>query len=110
MGEPDKTNLQTALEHTGWRVHRYDSDDWWVHESWELTSTWRPVGETTFLTLLVDPQAETRDIGSVWAVSVTLHKPNNRMDAESSAIRVSPSWPDRMKEVVAMARSLRPLG
>lgn len=108
MGEPDKSDLQAALELTGWRVNRYDSDDWWVHESWELTSTWRPVGKTTFLTLLVDPQAETIDIGSVWAVSVTLHKPDNRMDAERSAIRVSPSWPNRMKEIVASASSLRP--
>jgi len=108
MGEPDKVNLQAALERTGWRVKRHDSNDWWIHESWELTSTWHPIGTTAFLTLLVDPQAETSDVGSVWAVAVTVHRPGDRMDAERSAIRVSPRWPDRMKEVVAMASSQRP--
>jgi len=108
MGGPDKADLQTALERTGWRIERRDGNDWWIHEIWELISTWRPVGATAFLTLLVDPQARTSDIGSVWAVAVTLHRPGDRMDAERSAIRVSPRWPDRMKEVVAVAKSLRP--
>jgi hypothetical protein len=108
MGEPDKANLQAELEHAGWRVERREGDDWWVHESWALTSTWRPVGATICLTLLVDPQAETSNVGSVWAVSVSSTPADDRMDAGRTAIRTSPRWPERMKEIIAAANSLRP--
>jgi hypothetical protein len=107
MGPPDKTDLQAELERTGWRVERRDGDDWWEHEVWELTSTWRPTHAKVFLTLLVDPMAKTSEIGDVWAIAVTLEKPADRMQADP-VITVSPRWPDRMKEIVAAAGSLRP--
>jgi hypothetical protein len=108
MGEPDKIDLQAALENVGWRIKRHVVDDWRIHESWELTSMWRPVGATAFLTLLIDPQAKANDIASVWAIAVTPTRPGSRADAERFAIRVSPRWPDRMKEIVATANSQRP--
>jgi hypothetical protein len=108
MGEPDKANLQAELERAGWRVERRDGDDWWEHESWELTSTWRPTHAKAHLTLLIDPQSETSEIGAVWAIAVTLEKPTDRREAGRSAIRVSPRWPERMKEIVVAASSLRP--
>lgn len=109
MGDPDKANLQAELERAGWRVERRAGDDWWAHESWELASSWRPVGATIFLTLLVDPQSETTDIGSVWAVSISSTLPDDRMDAGRTAIRTSPRWPERLKEIVAAANALRPV-
>jgi hypothetical protein len=108
MGEPDKANLQEALERSGWRVERRNGDDWWEHESWELASTWRPTHAKAYLTFLIDPQSETSEIGAVWAIAVTLEKPTDHMEACRSAIRVSPRWPERMKEVVVAASSLRP--
>lgn len=108
MGDPDKANLQAELEHAGWRVERCEGADWWVHESWTLTSAWRPVGATIYLTLLVDPQSETSDVGSVWAVSVSSTPPVDWMDAGQTLVRTSPRWPERMEELVAAANSLRP--
>lgn len=109
MGDPDKANLQAELERAGWRVERREGDDWWIHESWALTSAWRPVGASIFLTLLVDPQQlETNDVGSVWAISVSNTPPSDRMDAGRTAIRTSPRWPERLKEIVAATNSLRP--
>jgi len=40
MGETDKVNLQAALERTGWRVKRHESNDWWIHESGDSTCSW----------------------------------------------------------------------
>jgi hypothetical protein len=108
VGEPDKANLQAALERAGWRVERRAGDDWWVHESWELVSTWRPVGATIFLTLLVDPEAESNDVSSVWAVSVSDSPPDDRIDVGPNPISTSPRWPERLKEIVVAANSLRP--
>jgi hypothetical protein len=108
MGEPDKANLQAALERSGWRVERRNGDDWWEHESWELASTWRPNHAKAYLTLLIDPQSETSEIDAVWAIAVTLEKPTDRMEAARSAIRVSLRWPERMREIVVAASSLRP--
>jgi hypothetical protein len=108
MGEPDKASLQADLESAGWRAERRGGDDWWVHEYWELQSTWRPVGAKIFLTLLVDPQSETSDIRSIWAISVSSRQPVDRIDAERTAIRVAPHWPRRIEEVVEAANSLRP--
>jgi hypothetical protein len=110
MGDPDKTTLQAELERSGWRVQRRAGDEWWAQESWELSSAWRPVGATIFLTFLVDPQSETTtSVGSVWAVSVSSSLPDDRMDAWRTEIRTSPRWPERLKEIVAAANSLRPL-
>jgi hypothetical protein len=108
MGEPDKANLQAELERAGWRVERRNGDDWWEHESWELTSTWRPNYSKVWLTLLIDPQSKTSEISAVWAIGVTLEKPTDRMEAGRSAIRVAPRWPERMKEIVTAVSSLRP--
>jgi hypothetical protein len=108
MGEPDKANLQAELERAGWRVERRNGESWWEHESWELTSTWRPTHARAYLTLLIDPQSDTSAIGAVWAIAVTLEKPTCRTEADRSAIRVSPRWPERMKEIVVVAGSLRP--
>ena len=83
MGESDKADLQAELERAGWRVKRRDGDDWWEHEVWELASTWRPT-------------------------HAKVEKPTDRMEADRSAIRVSPRWPERMKEIVVAANSLRP--
>ena len=108
MGEPDKANLQAELERAGWRVERCNRDDWWEHESWELTSTWRPTHARAYLTLLIDPQSETSEIGAVWAIAVTIEKPTGHVKAGRSAIRVSPRWPERLKEIVEAASSPRP--
>lgn len=108
MGEPDKANLQAELERAGWRVDRHNGNDWWEHENWELTSAWRYTHAKAWLTFLIDPQSDTSAIGAVWAIAVTLEKPTSRMEAGRSAIRVSPRWPERMKEIVVVASSLRP--
>jgi hypothetical protein len=105
MGDPDKTDLQAELERAGWRVQRHAGDDWWAHEVWELTSAWRPVDAKAFLTFLVDPEARTSRIGDVWAIAVTRVRPADR---SPSTVRVSPRWPERMKEIVAAADALRP--
>jgi hypothetical protein len=108
MGETDKANLESELERAGWSVQRLPSDDWWIHETWSLSSTWRPVGTTAFITLLVDPQAQTGDVGSVWAVAISNQQLTDRMEVGRDEIRVSPRWPERMKEIVAAVGSLRP--
>jgi hypothetical protein len=108
MGDPDKADLQAALEKTGWLVDRRLGEDWWEHEGWALTSKWRPVGASAFITLLLDPAAEPNNVGSVWAVAVTPGKPLDRAEADRCAIRVSPRWPERMKEIVDAASLLRP--
>jgi hypothetical protein len=108
MGEPDKADLQAALERVGWHVERRSGDDWWEHEVWELASTWRPTHAKVFLTLLVDPMSKTSEIGDVWAIGVTLEKPADRMEAGRTAISVRPRWPERMKEIVVAVSSLRP--
>jgi hypothetical protein len=107
MGDPDKLNLQTELERAGWRVQRHAGADWWMHEIWELASAWRPTDAHAFLTLLIDPQASTTGIGDVWAIAVTPERPADRMEADRSAIRVRPRWPERMKEIVLAAAGLR---
>lgn len=110
MGDPDKADLQAELERTGWRVERRADDAWWIHEIWRLTSTWRPVGATAFVILLIDPQAEPeeRDVSSVWAAAVAPYRPIDRLRAENSAIRVRPRWPERLKEIVEAVTALRP--
>lgn len=108
MGEPDKADLQAELEHAGWGVERSAGDDWWVHESWKLTSTWRPVGASVFVTLLVDPQSATNDVSRVWAIAISSQRPVDWLEASGRAIRVSPRWPTRLKEIVAAAKALRP--
>jgi hypothetical protein len=108
MGEPDKDNLQAELERAGWHVERRGGDAWWEHESWQLMSAWRPTHAKIFLTLLIDPMSVTSGIGAVWAIAVTRERPASRREADGSEIRVSPRWPERMKEIVAAAGSLRP--
>ena len=108
MGDPDKVDLQAELERTGWHVTRNDGYHWWEHECWELASTWRPIGTKAFLTFLVDPQSKATVVSSVWAVAVTSARPIDRLEAEQSAIRIAPRWPERMKEILEAARSLRP--
>jgi hypothetical protein len=108
MGETDKANLVEELERAGWSVQRLPSGDWWIHETWQLSSTWRPVGTAAFITLLVDPQAQTSDVDSVWAVAISSQRPTDRMEVGRNEIRVSPRWPERMKEIVAAVGSLRP--
>lgn len=108
MGETDKNSLQAALEQSGWRVERQESDAWWLHECWQLTSTWRPVGATAFLAFLVDPLEKASDIGSVWAIGVMHDRPDDKLHGGQNAIRVRPRWPDRMKEIVEAAGALRP--
>ena len=108
MGESDKANLEAELERAGWSVQRLPSADWWIHETWQLSSTWRPVGTEAFITLLVDPQAQTSDVDSVWAVAISKQQPADRLEVGRNDIRVSPHWPERMKEIVAAVGLLRP--
>ena len=111
MGDPDKVALRAALEASGWDVERIERDDWWVFESWRLTSTWRPQGASAYVTLILRPDSDTSRpsrIADVSYVAVTHEPPSfDRFEASRAAIGVSP-WPDRLRDVVAAATALRP--
>jgi hypothetical protein len=107
MGEPDKQKLKAGLESAGWHVERRLGGEWWQHEIWQLTSTWRPQEAVAFLTWLVDPMSKGSDIGSVWAITISRRAPRDWTEGDYT-IRVSPQWPERLKEVIAAAGKLRP--
>ena len=108
MGDPDKQKLQASLESSGWHVERRPGDEWWQHEVWHLTSTWRPRSAVAFITLLVDWESKHRpDIRSVWAITVSSSVPTG-WTGQDCTIRVSPRLPERLKEVVAATGELRP--
>jgi|JI10StandDraft_1071094.scaffolds.fasta_scaffold254923_4 hypothetical protein len=108
MGEPDKINLQAALEGAGWRVERRQGDIWWAHEVWSLTSEWSPVGARVTLTLLVDPQSDTALVSDVWAITASHEPLTSRSEHTENTVHVRKRWPERMKDVVALAETLRP--
>jgi hypothetical protein len=107
MGEPDKVALRAALESAGWRVQLVEHDEWWVHECWRITSTWRPVTAQAYVTLLVDPQAPKSAVGSVWAIALSHDLPRDRIETGRVDIRTSPRWPDRKAEIVKAAAGFR---
>jgi hypothetical protein len=108
MGEPDKINLQAALEAAGWRVERQAGEVWWAHEVWSLTSEWSPVGARVTLTLLVDPQSDTTLVSDVWAITASHEPLTGRSENAENTVHVRKRWPERMKDVVALAETLRP--
>ena len=108
MGEPDKVKLRAEIQDNGWNIECRVSDNWWAHEFWGLTSSWRPVGARIFVTFLVDPMERSNDIASVWAIAVSSEMPADRIAAERTAISVSPRWPERMREIIGKVNSLRP--
>lgn len=53
------------------------ASDWWFSEILHLRSKWRPTGTDIYLTLLTDPQAESKKI--VWSVGISSKIPDNRL-------------------------------
>lgn len=108
MGEPDKVILRAKLEGAGWKVSPLERDEWWLHEAWMLTSTWRPVGAEVHLTMVIDPQINSSGIENVWAICVGRSSPMERLAEDQTTVRTSPCLPERLEEIVAAARALRP--
>jgi hypothetical protein len=68
--------LIAAFESNGWTfIGPVDSSDWWYSEILQLSSTWRPVNSSLYLTFLTDPEFLDRKI--VWAVGISSNIPGN---------------------------------
>lgn len=69
--------LIKVFESNGWVFKEpADLSDWWFAEILQLSSAWRPVNTSLYLTLLTDPQI--RDKKVVWAVGISASIPDNR--------------------------------
>jgi hypothetical protein len=69
--DPRVEKLIEAFESKGWKyIGSTDtSSDWWFTEILQLTSTWRPVGTSIYLTLLTDPCYSKEKV--VWCISIS---------------------------------------
>lgn len=70
--------LLKIFQINGWKlVGSVDTpSDWWFTDILRLTSTWRPVNTSIYLTLLVDPLIIERKI--IWCIRVSSEKPIDR--------------------------------
>jgi len=48
------------VEKNGWKATQLDNYDFsdWSMETWLLESIWSPIGETAYVSLMIDPQSD----------------------------------------------------
>ena len=70
--------LLSAFERNDWKISGSAdiSGDWWFQDIIQLTSLWRPIGVSIYLTLLIDPTIT--DSKEVWAIGVSSEIPGDR--------------------------------
>jgi hypothetical protein len=88
-------DIETLLAEHGWWIRDREcvADVWWVDQIWTLESIWSPIGESAFLSVLVDPQAPIeRGRGEhVWAVCLTRARPTTLAQARPE-VPLRPHW------------------
>lgn len=77
-GEPRLEKLVNAFESKGWKlVGSVDvPSEWWFQDIIQLTSTWRPIGTSVYLTLLTDPAVIDKKI--IWSIAISISVPASR--------------------------------
>ena len=101
--------LKQLLEHHGWEITRRvaPTDQWWIDELWELSSTWSPRETRAFVSFVVDPQASgSRRMGEqVWAVAIGSAPAAG--PTPSGAVPLGRGWEARRDQLVDIIQSLR---
>ena len=107
-----RTELANQLPRNGWHiVNVVDSAlEWWADEFWLIESLWSPKGFRLYLTLLVDPMADSQRAKgqAVWAVGTTSEHPYDRHFAEGKPLlSLGHGWRSRLAEFFAGLSELR---
>lgn len=106
--------LKKDLENNGWEISSVELpiDAWWAFEIWQLWSTWRPVGRTLHLTLMVDPllsyAGRLPGEEDVWSIAIGHGIPTSHL-CEGIALEVFTrrKYTERCREILAAANQLR---
>lgn len=76
------------LVDAGWELVSIDRDvEWWSAEEWTVVSRREGWGTKIWINFLVDPQYDgQKKESAVWAVSASLSRPKERVEAESGTL------------------------
>lgn len=108
-------SLKHKLENRGWNISNAElpSNGWWASEIWRLESTWRPSGNTIYLSLMLDPQGtfdpnNPKDT-NVCSVELTKSFPTGRLHECKYAFNVKRNFSKRIDEIAEAADEMRML-
>ena len=80
------STLAQTLDKYGWHLlSKVEMPEWWADEIWELESTWSPIGQSAWITFLVDPAVDPssrRKGQKVWAAALSAVRPTDRNSKE----------------------------
>ena len=98
--DPRIEKLISVFESNGWAYKGLvDMSDWWYSDILELSSTWRPVNVSIYLTLLTDPQMLDKKI--VWAVGISSKLPADKHADYIAQVTLSEINKIQLKEMVS---------
>jgi hypothetical protein len=110
-----RRHLLELLSRSGWEVVSMETESaWWTDGHWCVQSTRENWGLTLWINFLVDPQYEGAPKASaVWAVSATVTRPRNRLEAGAGIVLadLQRGWQrDKMSELVEAITQYRRRG
>ncbi len=74
--EFQRQSIREQIIENGWEITEFEKHElgWWANEMWQLESVWSPLGETAFVTFLLEPE----NMEYVWGIMVSKEKPSNQ--------------------------------
>jgi len=102
-----KSEIQSTIEKSGWRIVNIDNYEWWENEVWEIESIWSPVGKKAFLVFVVDPQILI-DKNAVWAVLASIKRPTGwQGETTDFTLVFNNKWKDNLPELIEFLSRIR---
>lgn len=99
--------LRSQLSKHGWEVAEIEQpfeDEWWAAEFWLIESVWSPQGARVYLTFLVDPIGEGRDI---WAVHASEERPQYRPVDDNPLMSLRHGWKKELRDFIESLHRFR---
>ncbi len=103
--EFQRQTIFETLTENGWKITKLEKHelDWWAGEMWRLESVWSPVGETAFVTFLLEPESAKY----VWEIMASAEKPVGRAGNQNSFSMSLKGWEKELPEFVKFLSGIR---
>ena len=103
--EFQKQTIFSKLVEDGWKItgiEKYNLD-WWANEMWLLESVWSPIGQTAFVTFMLEPE----NMQYVWEIVASEKKPSGRIGNEKSFSLSIKGWEKKLPEFIKFLSDIR---
>ncbi|MCU0238410.1 MAG: hypothetical protein MUC29_03135 [Pyrinomonadaceae bacterium] len=102
-----RNELLEIIEKNGWKVICLDNYEFkdWATETWLLESVWTPIGETAYVSFLIDPMLGYEN-PSAWAIEIRKDKLKQEKTSENFVISLN-QWHNKKDEFLQFLAQIR---